>query len=100
MPDDVGPYRGTFQQLGHFEAASDGTVWLDLVGPPRAEGNACRGIADVDGTTWRRYLGDHCIYALSVGPDGRAWVQAGDDRWLLNPGPIQTYVITPDNPSS
>jgi hypothetical protein len=94
---EVGPvffYGGC--QEGVHAVAPDGSVWLaplDFMG-----GRECSGIANFDGTTWTRYIDGLCVYDADVAPDGAIWLQAGEVKHLDGPvpGPVYTYVITPE----
>jgi sugar lactone lactonase YvrE len=71
--------------------APDGSVWLGS-GSYDTRGN---GLHRFDGTAWTRFLPQHTIFSLDIGPDGAVWFIAmadpGDNR--EDPG---LYVITPE----
>lgn len=103
---DIPSMGDHFQGLeGWFEVASNGSVWFDPIGDWERTGTECDGVANFDGESLTYYLRDICIYAMDIGQDGRVWLQAGENRadvasgqslGDVRPGPIHTYVITPE----
>jgi hypothetical protein len=65
---------------GFLRAAPDGTLWVasNVTASGSRKEWGCAGVANFDGTRTTRYLTEHCILALRIGPDGSAWVQAGE----------------------
>jgi hypothetical protein len=93
-------------RVGHLRAdlrvAPDGGLWANLVEWPSLPGD-CRGVTRFDEGGARHFLGDLCVYAMDVAPDGKVWLQAGEvwevgsrDRIYDSLGPTHTYVITPE----
>jgi hypothetical protein len=76
--------------------------WANLVEGPNGPGG-CRGVTRFDEGGPGHFLGDLCVPAMDVAPDGKVWLQAGEvrdvvsmDRIYESLRPTHTYVITPD----
>jgi hypothetical protein len=78
---------------GFFAVAPDRSVWFNPIGDYERTGSECDGLANFDGQAVRYFLRDRCIFAMDMATDGTVWLQAGDSA---RPGPIGTYVITPE----
>ena len=78
---------------GFFAVAPDRSVWFNPIGDYERTGSECDGLANFDGQAVRYFLRDRCIFAMDMATDGTVWLQAGDSA---RPGPIDTYVITPE----
>ena len=92
-------YRGIPPDL---RVAPDGGLWVTQVEGPNGPGD-CRGVSRFDESGPRHFLGDLCVYAMDVAPDGKVWLQAGEVRDVGSMdlsseslGPAHAYVITPE----
>jgi hypothetical protein len=96
-------------QDDRFDVGPDGSMWAQPLVDDGETDQPCRGLANFDGERWRGYLGDRCIYAMDIAPDGRVWALAGSrESWpgvwtedLIQPGgssptsSVELYVIDP-----
>jgi hypothetical protein len=90
---------------GFFEVAPDRSIWFNPKGDYERTGSECDGVANFDGEAITYFLRDTCIFAMDLAPDGTVWLQAGEYRADVasgqglgdaQPGPIRTYVVTPE----
>jgi hypothetical protein len=100
--DTLSPRRNYRGIPPYLRVAPDGGLWVTQVEGPNGPGD-CRGVARFDEGGPRHFLGDLCVYAMDVAPDGKVWLQAGEVRDVGSMdlsseslGPAHTYVITPE----
>ncbi len=101
-PDDGIPLMGDHYQgfEGFFAVGPDRSIWFNPIVDWERTGSDCDGVANFDGEVVTHYLRDLCVFGMDLAPDGTAWLQAGEWEYIdraVQPGPIHTYVIAPED---